>query len=110
MADTAKLPRPWFPRRDSGPVGRVEHDERGNAVWVRTRSTDRAEIPDLELSISQDHPTATRGGLSKAQVSYYDFGTTEAEQPRRRPKDLRALSRWIELRRSRAENPDDAED
>ena len=52
MTDTIKIPRPKFPRADDGSSGRVGHDARGNAVWLRTRATDTAEVkfdPTLEL-------------------------------------------------------------
>jgi len=106
MDDTAKLARPWFPRREDGPIGRVEHDARGNAVWVRTRVTDRQDLPDAELSIEDSYPLATRSRVAKAQVSYYESAVPAADEPRRRPKDLRALSRWIESRKNLVEDTD----
>jgi hypothetical protein len=44
MSDTVKIPRPKFPRSDRGSSGRVEHDARGNAVWVRSRATDTVDV------------------------------------------------------------------
>jgi hypothetical protein len=44
MSDTVKIPRPKFPRSDQGSSGRVEHDARGNAVWVRSRATDTVDV------------------------------------------------------------------
>jgi hypothetical protein len=55
MNDTAKMPRPKFPRNPNGPSGRVEHDSRGNAIWKRTRASDTAVTPDIcELDIIDD--------------------------------------------------------
>ncbi len=59
MTDTIKMRRPKFPRRQDGPGGRVEHDSRGNAVWVRTRATDQQELtidPSLSL-VDAPEPT-----------------------------------------------------
>lgn len=99
MDDTAKIIRPWFPRREGGPIGRVEHDARGNAVWVRTRATDRQDQPLAELSIVGGNSAVTRGRPVRSDVAYYESATSTSAEPRRRPKDLRALSRWIEARK-----------
>ena len=61
--DTAKMIRPKMPRATNGRRGRVEHDARGNAVWVQTRATDSQELPDTSiLSILEDEP---RPGYAK---------------------------------------------
>jgi hypothetical protein len=49
MDDTARIPRPKFPRNPNGPRGRVEHDSRGNAVWKKTRASDSTEPPDTSI-------------------------------------------------------------
>ncbi len=55
MSDTAKMPRPKFPRNDRGVSGRVEHDARGNAIWVRTRATDSTDVAvNPALAIVED--------------------------------------------------------
>jgi hypothetical protein len=55
MSDTVKIPRPKFVRRKGGPQGRAEHDERGNAIWVRTRASDATDLLGAsELSLVDD--------------------------------------------------------
>jgi len=57
MSDTVKIPRPKFARRKGGPNGRAQHDERGNAIWVRTRASDSVEAPIVpDLSLVDDAP------------------------------------------------------
>lgn len=57
MSDTVKLKRPSVARRNRGPSGRVEHDARGNAVWVSTRATDGKDLKvDASLAIVEDPP------------------------------------------------------
>jgi hypothetical protein len=69
MSDTIKIPRPKFPRADDGSGGRVEHDARGNAVWVRSRATDAAEIkldPALEI-MDESRGTSFPGNPSEKE-------------------------------------------
>jgi len=57
MSDTVKMPRPVISRRGKQTSGRVEHDSRGNAVWVRSRATDSKELPvSAGLAIVEDPP------------------------------------------------------
>ncbi len=61
MTDTVKIPRPRFERRAGGLTGRVEHDARGNAVWVRTRATDTMELSvNPTLALVEDEATQKR--------------------------------------------------
>ena len=65
MSDTARIPRPKFPRRADGPGGRTEHDSRGNAFWVRTRATDPKDLPDTStLSILDEAQAAQFEGIA----------------------------------------------
>ncbi len=58
MSDTVKIPRPRFVRSKRGPNGRAVHDDRGNAIWVRTRATDAVAPPEgAELSLVEDSPS-----------------------------------------------------
>ena len=76
MSDTVKIPRPQFKRSPHGPKGRVEHDARGNAVWVRTRAEDSAEIATgTTLSIEES---------VKGHVSYPDLPASPAGSKKRR--------------------------
>jgi hypothetical protein len=69
MTDTVKIPRPPFERRAGGVTGRVEHDERGNAVWVRTRATDTMELSiNPTLALIEDEPRRLRPTLRPAQA------------------------------------------
>jgi hypothetical protein len=66
MSDTAKIPRPKFPRSDNGPGGRTEHDSRGNAFWVRTRASDPQDLPDTStLSILEDAHAGHGEGIAQ---------------------------------------------
>jgi len=59
MSDTVKLRRPDFERRGRKASGRVEHDERGNAIWVRSRASDSQEVAvDDSLAIVDEAPKA----------------------------------------------------
>lgn len=57
MSDTVEILQLFNRRMQLGLTGRVEHDERGNAVWVRSRSTDAAEVTiNSDLAIVEDSP------------------------------------------------------
>lgn len=51
MSASNEKPRVMVVRKRPGPTGRVEHDEYGQAVWVRTRATDPIELPVPELEV-----------------------------------------------------------
>ena len=107
MSDTIKTVRPWFPRSPTGPAGRVHHDERGNAVWVRTRATDVDASPEANLSLVDVHASVARSAKRQATASYYESAAPDSTDARRRPRDLRAYSRWIEAQKLARGNRED---
>ncbi len=83
VVDTVKIRRPVFPRDPNGPDGRVEHDERGNAVWKKTRATDRAEPPDTSsLSITMEVPAGKSWDVDATQES--DVSALRSEKAKRK--------------------------
>lgn len=87
------------------PSGRVQFDDRGNAVWKTGRHR-RLDHP--ALSIAEDGPAPIRQvqhnsvGLKSGYDPYGSGvlkGAKKKEEPRRK-KDLRALSRWIQLKKN----------
>lgn len=109
MVDTVRMPRPHFERRRSGlggPGGRVEHDMRGMAVWVRTRATDTPDSPaagDFSLVDAVVSRADSASRLPPASRGYYEH-ESHADASRRPPVDLQALSRWIELKKKMGSN------
>jgi hypothetical protein len=72
MSDTVKMARPRFPRNSAGVSGRVQHDDKGNAVWVRTRATDTHEIAvtsQLALVEESQHRTRLGQGPTSRKMS-----------------------------------------
>ncbi|HZF26371.1 MAG TPA: hypothetical protein VEZ88_08920 [Steroidobacteraceae bacterium] len=91
----------WIsPDFEDEPSGQVRFDDRGNAVWEAWR---RLEHPSLALDDTVNHPRANaRVNAFGAKVGYnpYDSGMLDKDKkPRKR--DLRALSKWIELEKRR---------
>jgi hypothetical protein len=86
MSDTVKIPRPKFPRSDQGSTGRVEHDTRGNAVWVRSRATDTGEVAvDSTLSIaeeSSDAAAVSGTGIRPGEIQKASGVKAGAKKPR----------------------------
>lgn len=105
MSDTAKMRKPDFTSALMNPSGRVERDDRGNAVWQWSRSADDLP-PHLEhsgLAVADDAPSPTGSATVNklaARVGYDPYQTGLIEKNRRpKKRDLRELSRWIELKK-----------
>ncbi|MDE2305324.1 MAG: hypothetical protein KGL34_07175 [Gammaproteobacteria bacterium] len=116
----AGVPAPSEHRADR-PSGRVQFDDRGNAVWewsvttgsfgreAPTQPLRRLEHPGLSIvedappaAAIRSNPKGVRGGYDP-----YDSGDLE-KTARTRRKDLRKLSEWIELKRLAEQNKKDA--
>jgi hypothetical protein len=116
-------PRPsTAPKKESG---RVQFDDRGNAIWEwavstgsfgREVSTERLKkLENPGLSLADDAPTPfdkvkpNPQGVVKG-YNPYDSGKLARSGPPPKKKDLRKLSDWLQLKK-RAENkgPDDEE-
>jgi hypothetical protein len=105
------------------PTGRVQFDDRGNAVWewaVGTgafgREVSTARLKKLEnptLSLADDAPTpfdkvkSNPLGVKKG-YNPYDSGKL-GKQAAPRKKDLRKLGQWIKSRKQATLNKDEDE-
>jgi hypothetical protein len=84
MSDTVKIPRPKFPRSDQGSSGRVEHDARGNAVWVRSRATDTVDVAvNSTLAVVEDSAAAISGTGIRSREPQKSSGVQAGEKKNR---------------------------
>jgi hypothetical protein len=105
-------------------TGRVQFDERGNAVWewslatgafgreVSTERLQRLEHPALSLADDAPTPSETvRANPLGTKKGYdpYDSGKLGKPAAPPRKKDLRRLSEFIKLKKQAAGNKDDDE-
>lgn len=107
-------------------TGRVQFDERGNAIWEwavstgafgREVSTERLKkLENPGLSLAEDAPTPfdkvkpNPQGVVKG-YNPYDSGKLGRTGPPPKKKDLRKLSDWLQLKKQAAtKKPDDDED
>jgi len=118
--DTLEPPRPGRDRS-----GRVQFDDRGNAVWEwsvatgafgREVSTERLKkLENPGLSLADDAPTPfldrvkpNPQGVVKG-YNPYDSGRLDAGRSAEnaRKKDLRKLGEWLKLKKQAARNKDE---
>jgi hypothetical protein len=107
---------------DTKRTGRVQFDDRGNAVWewsvatgafgreVSTERMQRLEHP--ALSIADDAPTpfeSVRANPLGTKKGYdpYDSGKLGKKPEPPRKKDLRRLGEFLRLKKQAADNKDD---
>ena len=102
--------------------GRVQFDERGNAIWEwaiatgafgREVSTDRLKkLENTELALAADQPTPFDKvkpnplGAVKGYNPYDSGELSKAQAPKK--KDLKRLSDWLKLKKqAESNNPDE---
>jgi hypothetical protein len=106
--------------------GRVQFDERGNAVWewaIKTgkfgRETTTERLRRLEssgLSLADDAPTPFDKvkpnplGTVKGYDPYDSGKLARSESQKKRKTDLRKLSDWLKLKKQAAKNNPDEEE
>ena len=105
-------------------TGRVQFDERGNAIWewaiatgafgreVSTERLQKLEVPGL--SLAEDAPTPSQRVKSNPMGAIkgynpYDSGKLGRPPEAPRKKDLRKLSDWLKLKKQAANNDPDSE-
>lgn len=115
MVDTVEIPlldERQLTRLKTGNRNNVAFDELGNAVWQFAPEEEAGcEAPGRSmrnldhpaLSIVDDEPPASetiRTNMKGLQTGYnpYDSGQL-ARKAARKPRDMRELSKWIELRK-----------
>jgi hypothetical protein len=122
-ADPGKPASVDAPARAPKGSGRVQFDDRGNAIWewsvatgafgreVSTERLKRLENPGL--SLANDAPTPFDKvkpnplGMVKG-YNPYDSGRLDSGKPQEaRKKDLRKLSEWLKLKKQAASNKDE---
>jgi hypothetical protein len=110
--------------RSNGRTGRVQFDDRGNAIWewsiatgtfgreVSTERLQRLEHPALSLADDAPTPSETvRANPLGTKKGYdpYDSGKLGKPAAPPRKKDLRRLSEFLKLKKQAAGNKEDDE-
>jgi hypothetical protein len=124
-AGTAKpAPGASAPSPPAKQTGRVQFDERGNAVWEwsvatgafgREVSTERLQkLENPGLSLAEDAPTPSqrvKANPMGAVKGYnpYDSGKLGKTREVPKKKDLKKLSDWLKLKKQAANNDPDSE-
>lgn len=118
MVDTANRRKPGFLPLDGQASGRVTRDDLGNAVWKwdGKREELNGSFHHLGLAIEGQEPapeikvvkTRAKGGYDPYQMP--KSPNPVAEKPKAPKRDLRALSKHIELQRLVKENKSKVED
>ena len=99
-------------RDEADRSGRVRFDDRGNAVWETARG-ERLEHPTLELSEELAPQAGLKMNRNGLNVGYDPYRSgAHGKETWRKKKDLRALSKWIQLKKTMAtrtgdENPEE---
>jgi hypothetical protein len=108
--------------RSNGRTGRVQFDDRGNAIWewslatgafgrdVSTERLHKLEHPALSLADDAPMPMETvRANPLGTKKGYdpYDSGKLGKQTAAPRKKDLRRLSEFLKLKKQAAGNKDD---
>jgi hypothetical protein len=113
MDDTAKMRKPDLAPGGSASSGRVTRDDKGNAVWQWSGKVDTptVQVKRLGLSVADDNATLPgrvniKRVAASAGIDPYDSGLVEKDAPVKK-RNLRELSRWLEMRKNRVEGTDD---
>ena len=114
LVDTVKMKRPIFADAgdglSAGVTGRVDHDDRGNAIWEWARNIPGAALENTGLAIVDDERPLPLAAVklnkvaAKSGYNPYESGLIEKKRSAAKKRDLRELSRWIEQRKQRGED------